>query len=148
MLGSAPIALRLLGTTALVLAIGCEANVLLPDRVLPAGWRVWVINVENMSDQPARLVVAEDVPPIGEVVGLADPAQVPPQTTMDVRFEVPPGEGWAIFVNPGPERGPLLLARDVPADVAGDLPLLISIAPNGDPGTTVPVNLGPGWMGE
>ena len=46
---------------------------------------------------------------------------VAPGETVDVTFTVPPGEGWAIFVNPGPQLGPLILAIDVPPDASGRL---------------------------
>ena len=88
------------------------------DLLAPApepGSRQWIIGVTNQSGQEARLVLAEDAGTMGEAVGRVEPSIVPPQTEMDVVFTVPPGEGWAIFVNPGPDDGPLVLAADVPA---------------------------------
>ena len=56
-----------------------------------------------------------------------------------------PGEGWAIFVNPGPQLGPLILAIDVPPDASGRLPLSIEVGPEG-PSVSVPNE--PGWFGN
>ena len=86
--------------------------------------------------------------PIGEQVGTAVPDTVPPGASQEVVFTVPPGEGWAIFVNPGPQLGPLILARDVPADFVGTLPLVIGVGPDGAPYTSTQADLGPGWFGN
>ena len=91
-------------------------------------------------------MVAEDTAPIGAVVGTVDPPQVAARTKQDVRFTVPSGEGWAVFVNPSPQRGPLILAVDVPLDVEGKLPISISVGPNGDASVLVPGR--PGWFGN
>jgi hypothetical protein len=116
---------------------------------LPGAGREWRIAVENDSDQPALLFVAEDEQPMGALVGTAEPASVPPGTTEEVTFLVPTTtEGWAIFVNPNAARGlgPIILAADVPAGVAGNLPLTIFVAGNGDPSISVPNQ--PGWFGQ
>lgn len=114
----------------------------------PAGSREWRINVENMSGAPARLLVAEDTMPVGKLVGTAVPDAVPAGVSQEVVFTVPPGDTWAIFVNPGPQLGPLILARDVPADVAGELRITIGIGPDGQPSVSTPGDLGPGWFGN
>ena len=99
---------------------------------LPAGWRQLIVSVENESAQPATLVVAEDGPVgMGRPVGTADPGIVPAGVTTDVVFGIPPGASWAIFVNPGPERGALLGAADVPADAVGRQPFTIMIGDDG-----------------
>ena len=127
---------------------GCGTGVLPGDPALPPGSREWIISVDNQSAQPARLLVAEDTAPVGDLVGTANPAQVPPGTKQDVVFKVPPGQTWAIFVNPSPQLGPLILARDVPADVHGRLPLMIIVGQNGDPSVGVDADAGPGWFGN
>ena len=45
-------------------------------NVAPPGTREWRITVENLHAAPARLMVAEDESPIGELVGTAEPATV------------------------------------------------------------------------
>ena len=50
----------------------------------------------------------------GLVVGTTTPSVVLPGATVEVIFGVPPGTGWAIFVNPGPNMGPLILPNDLP----------------------------------
>ena len=116
------------------------------DLTVPAGSRTWIIPVENMSAQPARLFVADDASPIGDTVGTAEPATVQPGATELVTFTVPPGQAWAIFVNPGPNLGPLILATDVPEDAQGALPLAITVGPDGSPTVQVPGE--PGWFGN
>ena len=93
-------------------------------------------------------MVGEDTIPIGKTVGIADPARVPANTTTDVVFTVPPGRAWAIFVNPSAERGPLILAMDVPPDAEGRLPVTISVGPDGEPGAQLAPDAGPGWFGN
>jgi hypothetical protein len=137
----------IIAALTLVLA-GCGTGLLPGDPARPAGGREWVITVTNNSNEPAILAVAEDVPNMGALVGTAQPSSVPPRTTQDVVFTVPPGDGWAIFVNPSPERGPLIISQDVPPNVSGRLPITIDIGPNGDPGAAMPGNLGPGWFGN
>jgi hypothetical protein len=114
------------------------------------GSRQWIIVVQNDSDAPARLMVAVDEVPIGERVGTASPSTVDPGATTEVIFTVPSGgaeQNWAIFVNPGPELGPLILAGDVPRSAAGRLPLTIFIAADGTPNVAgFPDD--PGWFGQ
>jgi hypothetical protein len=137
-----------------VLAIGalvvgvtaCGTDLLAP--VPEPGSRQWIIGVTNQSGEEARLFLAEDAGTMGEAVGRVEPSIVPPQTEMDVVFTVPPGEGWAIFVNPGPDDGPLVLAADVPAHEVGELPFLIIVSPDGVPGVLHQDEPRPGWFGE
>jgi hypothetical protein len=122
--------------------VGCDGS-----PFSPAGSREWIIVVENKSDAFVRLMVAEDEVPIGDQVGTARPAMVAPHMAIEVTFTVPSGQGaWAIFVNPGPEDGPLILAGDVPAGASGRLPLTISVGPEGSPIVSVPDE--PGWFGQ
>ena len=116
------------------------------EPAMPAGSREWVISVENMSAEPARLFVAEDEAPMGQAVGTAVPNTVAPGATELVTFTVPPKQGWAIFVNPSPELGPLILARDVPLNARGALPLTITVDRNGTLMVSVPDE--PGWFGN
>ena len=83
---------------------------------------------------------------MGDSVGTAVPDQVTPGATEVVTFTVPPGEGWAVFVNPSASMGPLILASDVPRDAAGALPLEIVVSPDGAPTVSVPNE--PGWFGN
>jgi len=138
-----------LAVAALALLLAACGTGLLPDEpILEPGGRRWIITVENLSAQPARLMVAEDGLDMGDLVGTAEPNSVPANTTRDVVFTVPAGEGWAIFVNPSNERGPLVLAIDVPRHVTGRLPLSIQVGPNGDPTASVGAGAGPGWFGD
>jgi hypothetical protein len=115
---------------------------------LPPGWRVWVVTVRNASARLAVVGVAEDAGVPGRVVGTANPNSVPPGATVDVAFGIPPGFEWAIFVNPGPNTGPLVLARDVPGDASGRMPFTIMIASDGNSSTQVPGPALPGWFGN
>jgi hypothetical protein len=101
-------------------------------NVAPPGWRQMTMTVENKSGVPARLFVAKDEHPMGPVVGTAIPGQVPAGATQEVVFTVPPDQGWAIFVNPGPERGPLLIASDLDGR-SGRLTIIIGVETNGEP---------------
>jgi hypothetical protein len=132
----------------LVLATGCGTGILPGDPMLEPGSRQWIIPVQNESARQAVLLIAEDAPSMGDVVGRVEPSTVPPNTTLDVVFTVPPGDGWAIFVNPGPDRGSLIGAADVPPDAEGRLPVTIIIAANGDPGAAISADAGPGWFGN
>lgn len=127
---------------------GCGTGILPGDPMLQPGSRQWIISVAHQSGQDARLFVAEDGPQMGDAVGRSEPSTVPPNTTVDVIFTVPPGDGWAIFVNPGGDRGPLILASDVPPNVSGKLPVTILISANGEPGASLPGDVGPGWFGH
>jgi len=141
--------MRRLMVAGLVLALtGCGTGLIPGDPAIPAGARQWIITVENESAAPAVLMVAEDTMPIGEQVGSAEPARVPPNTTVDVTFIVPPGQTWAIFVNPSPRRGPLILAMDVPPDATGRLPVSINIDAAGNPSASLGAGAGEGWFGE
>lgn len=136
------------GAVALLCSLAaCE---LIPNPVadpLPEpGARRWIITVENSSAQPAALFVAEHLAQMGRSVGTVVPNTVPAGTTQEVVFTVPPGQGWAIFVNPGPNMGPLILAQDVPLGVSGKLPITIGVGPDGSPFSTIP-DL-PGWFGN
>jgi hypothetical protein len=91
------------------------------------GGQVWIIEVENTSDAPARLAVAEDGLPRGDIVGTANPESVPAGETVEVTFTVPPGEGWAIFVN----AVPVLVAQDFSVGEDGRLRLHIFVRPDG-----------------
>lgn len=114
---------------------------------VPPGGRQWIITVDNDSNAPVKLFVAEDESPMGDTVGTAMPDTVPPGAKVDVVFTVPAGRTWAIFVNPTNERGPLVLAQDVPANVTGKLPLTITVNGQGEPGASLPGDL-PGWFGN
>jgi hypothetical protein len=131
----------------IVIALVMTGCGVLPVDPFNPGARQWIIPVANDSNLPVFLAVAEDENPMGNPVGTAQPNTIPPRATVDVVFSVPPtGLGWAIFVNPGPNRGPLITARDVPPGVAGRLPLAISVGPNGDPSVSAPGE--PGWFGN
>ena len=139
---------QLLASGLALLTAACGTGLVPGDPAMPAGAREWIISVENQSGQPARLMVALDTSPVGELVGTAVPSEVPPNTTQEVVFTVPPGQAWAIFVNPSAQRGPLILAMDVPPDARGRLPVSISVSPNGDPGASLGPDAGPGWFGN
>lgn len=133
---------------ALTMALGLVATACdAVPQVLRPGSRVWIIPVQNMSGRPAVLAVAEDRAPMGKLLGTAEPAVVPAGQTMDVTFSVPPDpQGWAVFVNPGPNLGALITAMDVPPGVAGRLPLTIKVDQQGNPSVEVPSE--PGWFGN
>ena len=89
----------------------------------------------NKSSQPATLFVAEENEQglLGRLVGSATPNVVPPGATVKVTFLLPAkGTGWAIFVNPGPNTGPLV----GPAEMS--LPGQILIMEDGQPGWMSP----------
>ena len=136
---------RVLAATSLAVALCLTACGVV--NVEPAGSREWRISVQNMSNAPAILFVAEDQQAMGALVGTVVPSTVPAGVTQDVVFTVPPGDGWAIFVNPGPDRGPLILAADVPADAAGPLPVSIGIGADGSPSAMMK-GQPPGWFGN
>ena len=136
-----------LAVAALTLSlVACGTGLLPGEFAGPA--RQWIITVDNQSAEPARLMVAADTMPVGDLVGRAEPSSVPPKTTQEVVFTVPAGEGWAIFVNPTNVRGPLILARDVPPNIIGKLPLSIFIGPDGEPSAGLEADAGPGWFGR
>ena len=117
------------------------------DPVLKPGWRHIVMTVENDSPRPATLFVAKDEQPMGELLGTAMPGTVPPGTTMDVTFGLPPEPGWAIFVNPVPQRDPMFGEHDVPRDASGRAPFKIMISVQGEV-SAQGERVTPGWMGE
>ena len=133
---------RVLGALAVVAVAGCSTLIPGPEPLV--GGNRWIITVDNQSDRPASLLVAVDGAPgpatnIGPTVGRATPSTVPPHSAMDVTFDVPPGtyrspttgDTWAIWVNPDPHGGPLILATDLPANSTGKLPITINVGPNG-----------------
>ncbi|HUF06864.1 MAG TPA: hypothetical protein VMP86_05705 [Candidatus Binatia bacterium] len=111
------------------------------------GARAWIVTVENQSADETHLFVAADRSPMGELVGTATPASVAAGVTQQVVFTVPAGSGWAIFVNPSPGMGPLILAQDVPPDAAGALPIRIIVQPGGAP-SVMSRGFAPGWFGD
>lgn len=117
-----------------------------PDVGMPPGARHWIIPVSNGGPAPAILLVAEDGPDgPGAIVGNVTPDTVPAGKSVDVDFDVPPGRTWAIFVNPGPDVGPLITATDVPPGAEGRLPLTIQVSAEG-PSVTAPGAAG--WFGN
>ena len=136
---------RLAAVAIVAMLSGCAG---ISNLTMPAGSREWTIPVENLSAQPVRLLAAEDIPGIGQTVGTAVPATVAVGASESVTFTVPPGDDWAIFVNPGPDRGPLILARDVPSDASGPLPLHISVGANGEAGVAILLPNPDGWFGQ
>ena len=92
------------------------------DPNVPGG-RLWTVKVVNNSDRPATLVVAEETEEghAGRLVGTVSPSVVPPGATVKVTFALPAKgpTGWSIFVNPGPDTGPLLVWTEVP--LAGEI---------------------------
>ena len=111
---------------------------------MPPGSRQLVVSVANASERRALLFVAEDEDTLGELVGTAAPAMVPAGMTSDVVFTVPPGEGWAIFVNPTITTGPMATAHDIPADASGRMPFKIRIVE----GERLIEGPPPGWFGQ
>jgi hypothetical protein len=102
---------------------------------VPPNARPWTVTVVNKSSRPATLFVAElDVSGMARLVGSVTPNVVPPGATMQVTFALPAKgvEGWWIFVNPGPNDGPLLGWDQVP--LAGE----IHIQEGGQPGWLSP----------
>jgi uncharacterized RDD family membrane protein YckC len=90
---------------------------------VPPGARSWTVTVVNASSQPATLFVAvEDARGLlWRLVGSVTPNVVPPAATTEVTFHLPATGvgGWWIFVNPGPDTGPLLRSNEVP--LAGEI---------------------------
>jgi Kelch motif len=97
---------------------------------IPPDARTWTVTVMNRSSQPATLFVAEENEQglLGRLVGSATPNVVAAGATVNVTFRVPAkGTGWAIFVNPGPDTGPLV----GPAEMS--LPVRILVMEDGQP---------------
>lgn len=89
----------------------------------PLGGSGWVITVENQSQGPVDLFVAENGPMgMGMIVGTADPSTVPANTSVDVAFSLPSGNGWAIFVDTGPDTAPLMT---VPSNQLSDVDAIV-----------------------
>jgi hypothetical protein len=139
-------AYHFLAVCAVVVLLGACASL---DPILKPGFRHIVMTVENTSNRPAILVVAKDEQPMGAVVGTTTPGTVPPGMTVDVTFGLPPEPGWAIFVNPGPEHGPLFGEQDVPPQASGRAPFTITVAGDGtNIGASSTQRDTPGWMGN
>jgi hypothetical protein len=130
-----------LAAFAVVTIAGC--SMLIPGPEPLVGGNRWIITVDNQSARPASLLVAVDGAPgpatnIGPTVGRATPDTVPPHSVMDVTFDVPSatfkastGDTWAIWVNPDPHGGPLILATDIPVNTDGKLPITITVHRDG-----------------
>lgn len=130
-----------LGAT-MALAACSDAQV---DAFLQPDLRQLVITIRNDSPRAAVIFVAGGIKPIGPAVGTVEPATVPSGETIAVRFGVPHDGPWAIFVNPGPDVGPVLLASDLPPERTDMWPQ-ISITERGWPGVdwvlTAPTQIG------
>jgi hypothetical protein len=137
-------ALDLACRVAVAIALtGCG---ILPVDPLDPDARRWIIPVQNQSNLPVIVAVAKDQGFMGKLMGRAEPNPVPPRSQVDVAFSVPQDQGWAIFVNPGPDRGPLIMPFDVPAGRTGRLPLMIFVNVDGEPSVSAPNE--PGWFGQ
>jgi hypothetical protein len=79
------------------------------DTYPPSGTAVLQIRVNNVSAEPALLVVVPG--PAAPVSGSVDPPSLAPKTAADVTFYVPIASSWAIRVN-GEE---LIDSSEVPA---------------------------------
>jgi hypothetical protein len=102
---------------------------------VPPGARTWKVTVMNKSSRSATLFVAEEDEHglLGPLVGSATPNVVAAGATVKVTFLLPAkGTGWAIFVNPGPNAGPVA----GPAEMS--LPGQIYINPSNQPGWLSP----------
>ena len=92
------------------------------DPDVPDG-RLWTVKAVNESSEPATLFVAEEDESgsMARLVGSATPNVVPPGATLNVTFRLlaKAVTGWWIFVNPGPDSGPLLGWTEVP--LAGEI---------------------------
>ena len=114
------------------------------DLTRPAGSREWLVTVENLSTEPARIFVAEDEFPMGQAVGTVAPDTIAPGATELVAITLPPGQNWAIFVNPTEEVGALIGWDDAPPDARGSVPLTITVGPDGMHMVQMPGE--PGWF--
>ena len=108
---------------ASVLAAGCQ---FVPAEL--RGGELIIMEVANHAGRPATLAVASQGN-VGDVVGSAEPAVVPPGQTMTVRFIVPPSGGWAIWANGGELMGEFDLKGK-----RGNVPMGIDIGQDGQPG--------------
>ncbi len=138
-------------TTIVLMASALFALSLIGCSALPPvlqGQRQWAVTVDNKSDRPATIYVGEDVnfgDPNWRSVGTVSPSVVAPRTKARVVITPPALGHWAVFVNPGPGRGPMLISQDAPPDFSGELPGIISIDGNGEPGFSAPGDMPPGW---
>ena len=121
------------------------ASALVAEELTPAGSRQLVITVHNMTKARVQLFVAENGSPMGQEVGTADPSTIGSRMGREVVFTVPPGDRWAIFVDPDPDDDGLISARHVPPNASGAIPFTIWV----DEGVE-PLVVGPGgerWPG-
>jgi hypothetical protein len=136
------------------LRVAASAQAPVPEPTQPSApevepeARVLTIPVQNTSGQAVELFVARDTQPVEVLVGTVEPSTVGPGITEDVTFTVPAGEDWAIFVNPGPDRGALIASYDIPPDASGELPIEIIIDQFGSPGVQTFGEPQPGWFGN
>ena len=110
------------------------------------GQRVFVVAVDNRSGLPATLVVGDDGMFDGDPTGTVDPSVLPLGITEDVVLGVPLSEGWAIYVNPGPDKGASITWRDVPPDFSGRMPFSIVVYRDG--WGSADAREAPGWFGN
>ena len=127
---------------------GCDVAAELLPQDVPVGGRLLIVTFENHSSRPAAAVVAADNGGPFQPVGTANPRTVPANSTVEVRLGIPAGSGWAIFVNPGPDRGPLVVAADIPPNAMGAMPFTIGIGRDGSPFASVSGDAGSGWFGN
>ena len=139
---------RLAAILLAVASAGCDVAAELLPPAVPEGGRLLIVTVENHGSTPAAVVVAADDGGPIQLVGMATPSSVPAKSTVEVRFGIPAGSGWAIFVNPGPEKGPLVTANDIPPNAAGRMPFYIGIGADGSPFASFPGGAGRGWFGN
>jgi hypothetical protein len=134
---------------SLTLAVsGCDLANVLPPKVPPGG-RIVVVTVENRSHEPAVLIIgawsdgdkAKGFARPLQAFGDAQPASVSSGAKVDVRFGVPAGTEWALFVNPGPQRGLLFTSNDAPGET---VPFKVVVEPDGEPFIWYPGD--PGWF--
>jgi hypothetical protein len=106
---------------------------------------MFLVTVNNQSGRLARLVIGSDGMYDGQPTGTVDPSVLPPGITENVVLVIPPGIGWAIYVNPSPDRGPSITWRDVPPDASGQMPFSIVVTERGDGAADANP---PGWFGN
>jgi hypothetical protein len=79
-----------------------------PTPFVISGGREWTVTVRNESSDPTTLFVTEETETgVGRQCGTVTPSVVPPDTTMEVTFLLPPKtvtSCW-IWVNPVPGKG-------------------------------------------
>ena len=125
---------------AAVLVLGCGATATpsvtalatpTPTRTATPVVRVFTVTVNNQSARPATLVIGRDGMFDGHPTGTVDPSILPPGITEGVVLGIPAADGWAIYINPGPDWGPSITWRDVPPDAAGQMPFSIVVTDAG-----------------